>query len=595
MIIQIKLNNKIYKSNVHKYNSLHRGIINVIPDYNPNNYTIYIKSKVCNYKDAICKYCDEDDNENIIFELVPKMKGGVEMSKSSMKSGMFYFILFLITLSPIYFMYVGIVPLKSFLSRRILTTALEPFGRYLVCVLGKKTLYSRLILGTSIIKYFIFIFAVFVTFTLPFIVLCILMGVIMKHNQITDSPSKLEGPVKAGYTTGMIFTMIHMITYFGYRWFDYVVDFFISLFNQTYYTRMTIVPWLESLKVSFNNMKGIGATVATFGLASDVRAITSGLSSVVGMLEGVMSMVVKHGCQVVGVDEIEEEFKKGLKDIKSMDLKKFEIKGRDRKQFCFDFNEYLDENDYENLCKARNQEQCCTSSVFYKIAAGMHGALTQSNMFTEIIKKGLAMIGVMSHIITANIAFFEEAMERDDVFDDRTGDAIYLNETQFMIKDQVDPEKDKGASGLFVYEEQLETKMSEYRNKGFKVQTLYDEKYRDYKNNVIGILNIKRKISFDEMKNKIKELKRMLEDYNGTYDEDDVIVKHVFKPYFISNICEALNGVRAVRDLSKDMNGLENAVDILRSGMFTGRWMIMFYLITYLVLIILGFFKVYLK
>ncbi len=590
MILQIKINNKIYKSTVHSYVSLHRALINVFPHYTPKDYTIYANNKVYSHTQIV----DEIDEKSVI-EVMPKIRGGLEMSKSSMSSGMFYFILFLITLSPIYFMYVGIVPLKSFLSRRILTTALQPFGKYLVCVLGKKTLYSRILLATSIIKYFIFILAVFVTFTLPFVILCILMGVFMKHNTLNDAPRKLKGPVNAGSTTGMIFTVLHMLIYFGYRWFDYTADFLISLCNKTYYTKMIFVPLLESMKLTFNNVKGIGAITATMGYAVDVKAITGSLGGAVKSLEGVMHMIVKNGCEAVGVDEIEESFKKNLKGLNEHELKKFEIKGRDRKKFCFDFNEYLDENEFEELCKASGNEQCCTSTMFYKIAEGLYKALTEGGTFVELVKKGLAMVGLTGHLITANIAFFEEAMERDDAFDDKSGDAIFLTESQFMIKNNMGRTAKDRSIGSILYEDDVDIKIEEYKSKGYKVQTLYDDKYKDEKQNIIGLLNIKRKVSFDEMKNKINELKRMLNDYNASYDDEDLVVKYVFKPYFISNICEALNGVRAVRDFSKDINGLDNAVDILRSGMFTGRWMIVFYLITYLILVILGFFKVYLK
>ncbi len=586
MNIKIKINNKIYNKKFNKYVSLHRAISTIYSNYTPKDYIIISNNKICSHTILIDE-CEEDN----IYEIMPKMRGGA--SNSAMTSGLMYFILFLITLSPIYFMYVGIVPLKSFLSKRILTTALEPLGKYLVCVLGKKTLYSRILLATSILKYFIFIFAIFVTFTLPFIILCILMGVLMKSNTLNDSPSKLKKPVEAGSTTGMIFTVIHMMIYFGYRWFDYFADFFIGLCNKNYYTKMVFVPILESLKLTFNNVKGTGAIVATAGYASDVKMLIGSVSGMIKPFEDVMNKIVKNGCETIGVDEIEKLFKDNLKGLNEHDLKKFEIKGRDRKKYCFDFNEYLDENEFEELCKASKNEQCCTSTIFYKIAEGLYKALTEGNVFAEMVKKGLAMIGLTGHIITANIAFFEEAMERDDAFDDKSGDAIFLTESVLMIKSN-SGDKKESANGTFVYEDVVNDKIQEYISKGYKVQSLYDDKYKDEKKSIIGVLNIKRKITFLEMKNKINELKSMLNDYNASYDDGDLVVKYVFKPYFINNVCEALNGVRAIRDFSKDINGLDNAVDILRSGMFTGRWMIVFYLITYLVLVILGFFKVYL-
>jgi hypothetical protein len=75
----------------------------------------------------------------------------------NMKSGMFYAMMFFITLSPIYFMYIGIIPLKSLLARNVITKALEPMGKYLVCVLGMKTMFRRIQTLLSIMKYFIYL------------------------------------------------------------------------------------------------------------------------------------------------------------------------------------------------------------------------------------------------------------------------------------------------------------------------------------------------------------------------------------------------------------------------------------------------------
>ncbi len=584
MEIYIEVNGKKYKSKIHKYHSLHRAILNIYPSYNPETYSIYYKNKILYHKESIEK-CNIDEND--IVKIIPKIKGGYEVPQSTAKSGAMIFIMVLISLSPIYFMYVGIVPLKSFLSRRIMVKALEPLGKYLVCILGKKTLYRRILSFTSIIKYFIFIFAVFVTFTLAFIALCVMM----KGKSIFDSPENLTSPVNAGYVTGTLFTVIHMMTYLGYRWFNYFADFFISIFNKYYYTRVIFVPILESLKGIFNRLKGIGVTTATMGFASDAKMVYGPMaSSAAATMEKIAKVILPMGCEVVGVDKVEEEFKDVIKGMKKSDLKEFEIKGRDRKKFCFDFNEYLDDNEFEKLCDLKNNTQCCTSSKFYTIAVGLESAIKNSTVVGELIKQAVGQLGMMGHLITANIAFFEESMNPNDVLNDAERDGFYVPDKTLMI--QKDSSKEKIPS-LSIKEKDVDEMIQKLKSQGYGTLTLYDEKYRDDKKDIIGIINVKRKVFYDDIKKSILELRRMLNDYGANYDDDDVMVKNVFKPYFIENVCEILNGTRAVKELSEEVRGLDNVIDMLVSGMLTGRWMIVLFLITYIILVILSFFKVY--
>ncbi len=578
------------------YISLHRAVLTAFPHYNPQNETIYASGKVISYRNSVKDLMESGSGSESgsgwgRVEVIPKTKGGIEIPAKSAKSGMFYLIAFLVSLSPIYFMYVGIVPLKSYLSKRILSKALEPIGKYLVCIHGKKTLYRRMLTLASILKYFVFILAIFVTFTLPFIALCVMVASFM-NKKLMNNPSLLRSPVKAGSTTGMIFTTLYMVIYFGYRWFDYFADFLISIFNESYYTRMMIVPILEIAKKMFDTFKGVGAMIGTFGFAADVPIITAPIAGVVGTLEEVVKKMKEVGCEAVGVDDVEKAFRSAVKGMDEAELKKFEIKGRDRKKFCFDFNEYLDENEFEKLCSLEGAEQCCTPSVFYKIAAGMFGVVTMDNFVAEMVRKGFAAVKMMGHLITANIAFFEETLEGNGMMD-QADDGFFISVRQLFIRDTGE------TKGEFVSEMDLEemvqklTANPDKDGSELKAQTLFDEKYKDYKKNIVGVLNIKKKVTFDEVKEKILKLKRMLSDYNASYKDDDVIVKQVFKPLFLSSICEALNGARVTRDFSVDVGGLSNAVDMLRSGMFTGRWMIVFFLITYLILLICGLFKVY--
>ena len=46
-------------------------------------------------------------------------------------------------------------------------------------------------------------------------------------------------------------------------------------------------------------------------------------------------------------------------------------------------------------------------------------------------------------------------MERDDAFDDKSGDAIFLTESQLMIKSNMGRKKEERSSGTFVYEDDV--------------------------------------------------------------------------------------------------------------------------------------------
>jgi hypothetical protein len=591
------MDGQIYTVRAHIFASLHRIVSSSLTP--TIDHTLYYQGKVCSLKSNLHKIGYQSGQT---IEVTRVVRGG----DKNLKSGMMYAILFFVSLSPLYFLNLGIMPLKSLLARNVITRAMNPIGRYLVCTLGMKTLFRRIQTLLSLFKYLIFIIAVFTTFALGLISLCVMV----KGKTIFDSPENIRKPVKTGYEAATIFTVIFMLFYFSYRWFDYVAITLISIFKKNYYTNVALVPGLKAARIAFDKMKGIGLNTATFGGASDILAIATTLKGVASTMEKITKSVPQYGCEIEGYDSIAADLMRELASMKKNDgkLTEDEIKGRDRKSFCFDFNEYLDDNEFVAYCSSSQNSQCCTSSMFFKIASVLYAALTEAfgmghqedkiskAILRDVNKTNLATatsvitmlgdrLGMTAQLLIAAIAFFEQAKELDDAEKEAGTHDFYITDQTIKIQDTGSKPLPKS-----VQEDKIHEKMLELEKEGFHTLALYDDKYTNVKLGVKGILMVKRRVTFEDVDNRIDALKTILREKNLKYDEDDNVVNNVFKPYFISNVCDVLNGLRATRDVSEEIGGLEDAVDMVKSGMATGRWCSIGYMLAYIILLLMGLF-----
>ena len=607
--VHVKLGDEKKTLLVHPLSSLHRIVSSAFPQFTPSDYTIYYQQRPYSHRTPLQNLQKRNLHETPspsppppLLEVTPILRGG----DKNLKSGMMYFILFLITLSPLYFLTVGIMPLKALLARNVITRAMDPIGKYLVCTLGMKTLFRRFQTLLSIFKYLIFIVAVFTTFALGLITLCVMV----KGKTIFDSPENLRKPVKTGYDAAVIFTVIFMVFYFSYRWFDYVAGTLISIFDKNYYTKVAFVPALKAVRLAFNEIKGTGLNIATFGGAQDVIAISNTLKGVAKTAEKIIKAVPQYGCEIEGYDSIAADLMRELASIKKSDgiLTEEEIKGRDRKAFCFDFNEYLDDNEFVSYCSSSQNSQCCTASMFFKIASILYAVTTEAfgkghendaiskailqdvnkttlQSATSVVSTLGDQLGMTAQLLIAAIAFFEEAKDLDEAAKEAGTHDFYITERTMKIQDTGSKPLPKS-----VQEDKLHEKMIELEQQEYHTLALYDDKYTNVKLGVKGILMIKRRVTFEDVDNRIDNLKTILREKNLKYDEDDNVINNVFKPYFISTVCDTLNGMRATREVSEEIGGLDDAVDMIKSGMATGRWCSIAYMIAYLVLVLMGLF-----
>ena len=170
-----------------------------------NNYQS-VKSIIYQY---LCENTISDDVDNFFTYL---MKNPIQV-----------IICLLISLLPIIILPLGFISTTSCLIKVIIEKSITSIGKYLVCTLGKITLFSRIKLLIVIVKYISFLLMIFVIITLPLLILCITM----KGYSIIDNPNNMCGAISVGNTTGFVLTIIFVFIYLFHRSGNYIINFII--------------------------------------------------------------------------------------------------------------------------------------------------------------------------------------------------------------------------------------------------------------------------------------------------------------------------------------------------------------------------------
>jgi hypothetical protein len=248
------------KSIIYQYlceNNINKNIENFFLDYNG----LYLDTNF-----SLEKYNILD---NFVLNLNIKKKGGKKnkskdknsflsyLSKNPMKVG----ICLLLALLPVILLPLSFISTTSCLLELILKKSIDSIGKYLVCVLGKITLFRRIKLLIFIFKYSVFTLMVYVIITLPLL----LLFTTIKGHSIIDNPKDLCSPIGISNTIGLILTVLYFFIYSTYRCGNYIIDFFISLCKKFYILNTTFNPILISLKNTYNEIKYLPIIFLTFG------------------------------------------------------------------------------------------------------------------------------------------------------------------------------------------------------------------------------------------------------------------------------------------------------------------------------------------
>lgn len=389
MNININFNEENILFLTKKYQSIHSIINDFLENNNINeeinNLFLTYNGKYLNIDYSLEKY---DIQNNSTLTLNKKIKGGNSFFQFVSNNPMLVILSLIIALIPLFILPTGFIPSTASLIKVIIEKSFGKIGKYLVCVLGKNTLYSRIMLFIGFIKYIMFFLMIFVIITFPLIILCCTL----KGHSILDNPSSMCSPINQANTAGLILTVLYIFIYFFYRSGNYILNFFISLFDNIYFLGTTINPLLKSSLNIYNKFKYIPlffipfAGQALLGYFEFLEIIPDGFMMI-------LSTIIQLGCKSdISVNSFKNILLKKIKknDIGS-DLNKKDIT--------------LPNLDHGNNLCINDKIQCCNKKNYILIGDTLTGFITDAG-----ISMKLKSYHMYSSFILFTESFYEEAI-----------------------------------------------------------------------------------------------------------------------------------------------------------------------------------------
>ena len=588
-------------------------------------------------------------------EVSVSKKGGDFFSYIS-QNPMGVFIAILIALLPIFILPAGFIPLTSSLIKVIMESATAKIGEYLLCVLGKRTLFKRMNLVISVVKYFIFILMIYTVITFPLIILC----ATLKGQSIMDDPANLCSPVSTATLTGMILTSIFLLIYITLRSGNYVIHFFIDLFKKVEFLNISVNPILFTSLTIFDSFKYIPFFFLPFvgaGLASYFISLNVAMRGIKSILKTVDSV----GCRKI---VIPAEFKKALE----MNLK---------------LPTGLSDEERKKNCKLVSEK---VKILWAKM--GLTDKNLPKNMMDEksLEKKIINVFGKTDGINPKDFPFFKNAMGRDDAKGTSHGDGgaeeennIEMTEISGMsggffenrsFRDEDDEDDEDDDDGGSIYggrgrkekksllprmegeNVEIESRKLDKRNRretiltgkekwlckkelsscchprnfiliadtlknlletgfvgsfakdngiyiifGMFIEALYEGAVYYITDNNIEFMDPSNQKMIESVHEKIDDLKDSMEEYsrqNGAvYTRYHSIFKTIFKKVFLNIYCNISQTSHSSLYVISQMGEVNELIDMLKAGSASGILTAIFYIIAVIVLIICGIFGVF--
>lgn len=611
IFIQYENNKTLYKTN--KYQSIYSITDNFLNSNNnitnkdPNNYFLDYNGQVLNKDCCIEKYinCDiETENDSrsesdyIVLNLFEKTRGGAGFLSFAMKNPFLVFVVFIIALLPIFLLPTGVIPLVSGLIKNIVEKSLDAIGKYLSCVLGKKTLYKRMKLILIFLEYAIGVSMVYIMISFPIVLLCITL----KGHSLGDNPSSMCSPIKVGNMIGMLLMLCYVGLYVLFRCGNYIFEGLIYVFKMSYYLNMLFVPTFKSILSVFNRLKYVpiyaipflGAALLSFHTTSELSLTAA---------EMILGSLTTMGCSPIdtksmkdGVKGASKVMKDGKKFIGSIMKKVKDFKGkmagpsececarrhREEEAKNEDNNEKdlpdFKESDY--LCY-QDKIQCCAPERYVGIADTLNLIITN-----PLMSGGIKAIGLFPAFVLFTTALYEAALLRmgddDDVVTKTVEQKKYYlrkilkdktelleDDTKKMIKDYLNDQEINENSNVLIYEiKKMINRNAPSENEGIKI-----------------------------LKERIQGIEDAMVDFareEGTvYTPGKSLFKNVFKILFMDIFCNVASTAKNGKDVIRAMGTMSTIVDTLKSGSSSGVITAFIYLFTLIGVIICGIFNVF--
>ena len=586
--------NNIKKELITKdFQSIH-SIINQYLDENdindnPNDFYIDYNGKYLNRLLCLEKY-------NIMNEYTISLnhsnKGGSGFFSLLVKNPILVIIVFIIAFIPILLLPIGLLPTISNFLKVIMDKSIIQIGKYLVCTLGKKTLFKRIKTIFFLLKYVFLFMMVYIMITFPLVLLCITL----KGRSIFENPKNLCKPMQSGKTAGLIITMIYLFIYLIMRAGPLLINPFINLFKKFYITNTLIVPILNIILSIFNYIKFIPFLFMPF-----IGPINSTFYNLIEKVVPLFEMLLQHISKVGCGNFSTKEFTKMLKNVKNMsnqftevndpckckkddNIDKEQQKIKDEEQIIKNEKRMEEERminqmkaiydpDLSEFCNEEDNEKCCDKSKYLFLADTL-STLLDNNIVAQNLKK-YDVYQALGLIIEA---FYDSCMGSEN--------------NQAIISKTLDEKKN--------YINKIKTDKFTLLPKELKDEI--DEFLKNSQENKFYILlkklnvkiNIPSKEYLQEINSKKKNISEKMLKYanetNTPYTETDTLQKKVIKILLVDIFCNIITTSKSSEGVIEQMGHITEIIDMLKCGSAAGVICSIIYILTLLVLIIMGIF-----
>jgi hypothetical protein len=565
--IKYELNKSIF--NTKKYQSIKSIIYNYLEI---NNISDNVENYFLDYNGS---YLDDDyslERYNIerksILTLNKKIKGGTTRNR-------ILTILFgvLIGLMPIFILPLGFIPLTAGLIKIIVEKSLNTICKYLVCTLGKVTLYSRIKIGLWVLKYTAFLLMIYVLMTFPIIIYC----VSIKGHTILDNPKSMCGAINAGSLTGLILTSLFLLIYACFKFGDYFLKLLMSIFKLTYFTNTLINPYLQAGLKIYNKAKYV-PIFAIPVLGEIIKPYFSGLTILLKIVNLVLNSVKKIGCQLTF------DKKALLKEIQSGGrghLHKRSHKHKDKHKKS-DSNDDSSSNSFgvnDIICEP-DLDQCCSAENYVFIGDSLSFLI--DNGFTSSFIKMFKVFPAFVLIIEALYGAGLDRLGYDTgIYGPLYEQKNYLNRIlekniATLSKSTVDLINTFLNNG----DQQLIPKIKNALDTNLDIPV--DQKKIDEANKI--------KLKIDELEERMIYYSR---NEGAAYIVGGSLFKTIFKFIFVNVFCNVVTTAKTSEDVITKMGDISEMVDMLKAGSSTGIFICILYLLAIIVLTFCGLFDIF--
>lgn len=626
MNVIILFKKKKYKINIHKLDSILciKNISNKIIFHNENNLDdiqLYYNNKLLNDNDYCDKYNIKDNN---ILILHLKKKGG-----NTSKKIMFYIGCIIIILIPFFILPTGINTGGVSFIAEIMLRAKNEVSRYIICELKYKTLAKRIGTFIDIIKYFLLIMATYTLITIGCITACLMT----KGAAITEDPKKICTPYYVGSIAGLVLTTLYFLIYFGMRFADKIIKPLENWASQNFVTNLLVRPFLKLIYSVLNQFKFFIVYLIPFvGQTAKVYHIM--IDSIFPSFVLMLDLIATGGCSSGNIKSLAKNFEKKLNGMKNNIINGKENnndknnnsnqKNNNSNQknnvnnkinipnnlYQFQFqNGIIDNSKYEisldllrsqikvephPLCKDPAGGSCCNRDKIYEIAEFFYNILMTDPNISQILKD----TGLYFGSLLAIQGMYEKVLFNDDIpiiFENKmiVEKKILLKSIYQQYFEEFNT-TNNGKGLLNSIEEIIFGKDEDFPDeaKFSKVEKkIFDYFHKDDLNEKENREKIK------DIKNKITKLESLniqyAEEEGSKYQAGDTPTKFFIKNIFIGLLCNIFTTADSGKGIVTQIGGLNELIDILKCGSGSGVIIGFIYLITVIVLIICGIFKIY--